>query len=306
MQLNLSARPGDPFGGRLLRADGGTHEHEQHSTGIGLPSSAGVLIAQAAQDKIDSKNLLVGGPLIGHAMKAGTFRKITVADLPQPYATESVRNNAQIVPRPADAWPQTLPGFKVDQYATGLDGPRQIRVAPNGDFFVAETRAGQIRVFRGLGKDGKPEQVSVFATGLRQPFGVNFYPPGPNPQWLYVGNTSSVVRCPFQTGDLKARGEPQTIIPELPTGGHSTRDVAFSPDGKRMFVAVGSATNVDDPDTNPAEATREHPRAVRWHVRESLWRWYRNPVGLAINPTIEPWCSTNERDLLGDNLCPTT
>src|SRR6185295_3020463 len=208
------------------------------------------LMIRGAADKIDKSRLLVGQAAFVdyRTLKPGTFRKITPADLPQPFATESARNNARVIPRPADAWPQAPDGFKVDLYASGLEGPRQIRIAPNGDFFVAETRAGQVKVFRGRTADGKPEQVSVFATGLRQPFGISFAPPGPDPQWLYVGNTNSVVRFPYKKGDLKATGEPATIVPELPTGGHSTRDVVFSRDGKRMWVAVGSLSNVDDPE----------------------------------------------------------
>jgi glucose/arabinose dehydrogenase len=287
----------------------------------GLLTAASVLLAHAASDregtaaiagtddKIDAKRVLTGQDAFVdyRTMKAGTFRKITVADLPAPFATESARNNARVVPRPADAWPQAPAGFKVDLYASGLEGPRQIRIAPNGDFFVAETRAGQLRVFRGRGQDGRPEQVSVFATGLRQPFGIAFYPSGANPQWLYVGNTNSVVKFPYHVGDLKASGAPQTVVPELPTGGHSTRDVVFSPDGTRMFVAVGSATNVDDPDVNRGEVHRAN--ILQYSPDGAFVGVYasgiRNPVGLGINPkTGELWCSTNERDALGDNLVP--
>jgi len=241
------------------------------------------------------------------SMKAGTFRKITVGDLPQPFATESARNNARLVPRPADAWPQAPAGFKVDLYAAGLEGPRQIRRAPNGDFFVAETRAGQIRVLRGRGADGKAEQTSVFASGLRQPFGIAFLPLGANPQWVYIGNTNSVVRFPYHSGDVKATSPAEVLVPELPTGGHSTRDVVFSQDGKRMFVAVGSQSNVDDPDVNKGEFHRANileytPDGKFVDVYAS---GIRNPVGLGINPkTGELWCSTNERDALGDNLVP--
>ena len=144
---------------------------------------AGGWMLQAAGDKIDTAHLLVGQTafLDYRSMKPGTFRKITTADLPKPFETASARNNPMLVPRPADAWPQAAAGFTVDLYATGLEGPRQIRLAPNGDFFVAESRAGQLRVFRGRDKEGKPEQVSVFATGLKQPFGIAFYPSGSNP-----------------------------------------------------------------------------------------------------------------------------
>jgi glucose/arabinose dehydrogenase len=277
--------------------------------GVGIAAIAGVMFVDVAAQQGAARSVLTGQAAFVdyRSMKAGTFRKITVADLPQPFATESARNGARLVPRPADAWPQAPAGFKVDLYATGLEGPRQIRRAPNGDFFVAETRAGQIRVFRGRGPDGKPEQVSVFAGGLRQPFGIAFFPLGANPQWIYIGNTNSVVRFPYHSGDVKATGAAEVLVPELPTGGHSTRDVVFSQDGKRMFVAVGSQSNVDDPDVNKAEFHRANileytPEGKFVDVYAS---GIRNPVGLGINPkTGELWCSTNERDALGDNLVP--
>ena len=167
---------------------------------------------------------------------------------------------------------------------------------------------GAIEIFRGRDKDGKPEQVSVFASGLKQPFGIAFYPPGANPQWVYIGNTDSVVRFPYRSGDLKATGQAQTLVSDLPSGGfHWTRDVVFSQDGKRMFVAVGSGSNIDDPDTHPAEF---HRADILEYTPEGKFvgiyaSGIRNPVGLALNPaTGEVWCSTNERDELGDNLAP--
>ena len=269
----------------------------------------GAWIARADADKVDKSRLVTGQAAFVdyRTMKTGTFRKITVADLPQPFATESARNNARIVPRPADAWPQAPAGFKVELFASELQGPRTIRLAPNGDLFVAETRAGNIKVFRGRTADGKPEQVSVYASGLRQPYGISFVPAGPNPQWLYIGNTNAVVRFPYKNGDVKASAEPTTIVPDLPTGGHSTRDIAFSPDGKRLWVAVGSLSNVDDPDENKAEF---HRASILEYTPDGKFvkvyaSGIRNPAGLGINPTTgELWCSTNERDALGDNLVP--
>ena len=117
--------------------------------------------------------------------------------LPAPFATSSAGNGPKVVARPEGAWPQVPEGFKVEQYATGLDNPRIIRTAPNGDIFVAETKAGDVRVFRGITSNGKPEQMSMFASGLNEPFGINFYPPGPNPEWVYVGNTDSVGALPL-------------------------------------------------------------------------------------------------------------
>src|SRR6202042_1781381 len=107
------------------------------------------------------------------------------------------------------------------------------------DVCSSDLDPGRIRVFRGLTSDGKPEQSAIFASGLKHPYGLAFYPPGPDPQWLYVGNTAEVVRFPYRNGDLKASGPPQHIA-ALPQGGHDTRAVTFSQDGKKMFVAVGS------------------------------------------------------------------
>ncbi|WP_334269248.1 PQQ-dependent sugar dehydrogenase [Edaphobacter sp. HDX4] len=237
----------------------------------------------------------------------GKVRKITVADLPKPYATESAGNSAHLVPRPEGVWPKVLPGFKVEQYAEGLENPRMIRTAPNGDYFVAETAKGQVRVFRGITPDGKPELTSVFATGLNKPFGIAFYPQGPNPQWVYIGNLDSVVRFPYKNGDLKASAEPQHIA-DIPGGrGHTTRDVRFSLDGKKMFVSVGSGSNVDDPDTHPEEKNRAD--VLEFNPDGSGMKVYaygiRNCVGEEVNPkTGQLWCSVNERDALGDNLVP--
>jgi glucose/arabinose dehydrogenase/mono/diheme cytochrome c family protein len=240
--------------------------------------------------------------------KPGTSRKITPSDLPQPYATKSASNGPRVVGRPGDAWPKAPAGFSVQQFATDLDNPRFIITAPNGDFFVAEPDPGNIKVFRGISADGKAQQVETFASGLKQSYGLAFYPPGPNPQFLYVGNEKSVVRFPYQNGDLKARGPSQKIT-DLPGGsGHSTRAVTFSLDGKKMFVGVGSESNVDDPDTTPAEKNRAD--ILEFNPDGSEMRIYaygvRNPgPGVAINPqTGELWCSVNERDGLGNNLVP--
>ena len=238
----------------------------------------------------------------------GTIRRITVQDLPAPYGTESASNGPQMVARPRDAWPKAPTGFSVQQYATGLDNPRLIRTAPNGDFFLAESSSGEIKVFRGITSDGKPEQMETFATGLNEPYGIAFYPPGENPQWVYVGNTDSVVRFPYKGGDLKASGSSQHVV-DLPHGeGHWTRDLQFTADGKKMFVAVGSASNVDDPDTTPGEKDRAD--ILEFNPDGSDMRVYAYGIrnaggGLAINPASgELWCSVNERDGLGDNLVP--
>lgn len=239
--------------------------------------------------------------------KPGNIRKITLKDLPPPLATSSAGNGPRLVPRPENAWPQVPPGFQVGLYASGLSDARLIRTAPNGDFFLAESQTGEIKVFRGITDDGKAIETETFATGLNRPFGINFYPPGANPEWVYIGNTDSVVRFPYQNGDLKARG-PAEHLRDLPGGkSHWTRDVQFSLDGKKMFVSVGSGSNIDDPDTTPAEKNRAD--VLEFGPDGSDMKIYaygiRNCVGMAVHPkTGELWCSVNERDALGDNLVP--
>jgi glucose/arabinose dehydrogenase len=238
----------------------------------------------------------------------GTTRKITVADLPEPFATKSSSNGPEVVARPANAWPVAPTGFKVELYAAGLDNPRLLRTAPNGDIFLAETEPGRIRVFRGMTSDGKAEQMQVFASGLKQPYGIQFYPPGPDPQWIYVGNINEVIRFPYHSGDLKASGAAQHIADLPGGGGHTTRALDFSLDGKRMFVAVGSGSNVDDPDTHPGEKNRADILTCDpANCTLSVYAYgIRNAGGgIGVNPlTGELWCSVNERDALGDNLVP--
>jgi glucose/arabinose dehydrogenase len=242
----------------------------------------------------------------------GTRRHLTAADLPAPAPDQSVDNGANVVARPADAWPKAPQGFKVDLFATGLDNPREMRTAPNGDIFLAESEAGKIMVFRGVGPDGKPRETSLFVQGLHQPFGIAFYPLGPDPKWIYIGDTDAIIRFPYKNGDMKVSGPMEHLV-DLPGGGrlrgggHWTRDLAFSKDGSKLFASVGSHSNVDDPDTHPAEFHRAD--VLEFTPEGKFVKVYaygiRNCVGEAINPiTGELWCSTNERDALGNNLVP--
>src|ERR1017187_7077475 len=143
--------------------------------------------------------------------RPGNHYLIKASDLPKPYATDSAPNQSKVVPRPADAWPKVPDGFKIDQALTGLDGPRTIVSAPNGDLFVAESNPGRVRVLRGVSGDGKGVTNEVFASDLTKPYGIAFYPPGPNPQFVYIGNTNSIVRFPYKNGDLKASGPAQVV-----------------------------------------------------------------------------------------------
>jgi glucose/arabinose dehydrogenase len=237
----------------------------------------------------------------------GRSHRITAGDLPAPYASAAAGNPPRVVARPANALPLAPPGFRVNLYASGLSEPRVLRVTPGGDVFVAESGGGQLRVFRGLNADGKPERSSVFAQGLDRPYGIAFYPPGPQPQWVYVGTRGKVVRFAYRAGALQALGPAEDVV-DLPRGGgHWTRDLAFSADGSVLYVGVGSASNIDDPDTTPEEQNRAAVLAFDpqgGHMRV-LASGLRNPSGLALDPADgQLWCVVNERDGLGDDLVP--
>ena len=257
----------------------------------------------------------------------GVVHHITSADLPAPMATAIGVSPSAIAPRPAAAILKTPPGFSVSAFAK-LDHPRQIHTAPNGDIFVAETDAGQISVLRAVPGATTASVNQVFVAGLDRPFGIAFYPAGPNPKWVYVANNNAVVRFAYQAGDLKARGGPETVVAKLAdtSGGHSTRDIVFTAEGDAMLVSVGSDTNIADgmPRKSPEDLAAwnaAHAMGAAWGKetdRADLLRFspqgaprgvaatgLRNCVSLAINPVRgDPWCVVNERDLLGDDLPP--
>src|SRR6266446_3151560 len=183
----------------------------------------------------------------------GVRRHITVSDLPSPSSNAFAINRARVIDRPANAQLQVASGFKIGLYASGFRDPRFLLTAPNGDIFVVESRANQIRVLRDTKKSGRPDTNEIFTEhDLNKPFGIAFYPPGDDPQFLYVANTDGVIRFPYRNGDLKARGPAQQLAAHLSPGGlvrgggHWTRCIVFSPDGKKMYVSIGSRSNVSD------------------------------------------------------------
>ena len=276
-----------------------------------LTPRVGALCALAFLIAVGLRARAINHTVDAYVQVPGMSHHVRVDDLPRPNATQAVRNDARRIPRPAGAWPRAPEGFRVSLYAQGLPDPRELRTAPNGDIFV-NNKAGEILVLRGRDANGAARERHTFAQGLDMPFGMLFYPAGPAPQWLYVGNTSSLVRYRYAAGDLQPRSAPDHLFDfpgggKLHGGGHWTRDLAFSRDGKKLYAAVGSRSNVDDPDTTPAE----HDRAVIWEMSPEGKgaRLYatgvRNAVGVAVSPkTGELWASVNERDDLGDDLPP--
>ncbi len=264
--------------------------------------------------------------------KPGARHKITVADLPSPAQWQAVNKTPYVIVRPGDGWPKAPAGFKVTLYAGGnaapmersqnvrhmqlsngtFTMPRLMVTAPNGDIFLADSGAGVIFVMRGVTADGQAAQIQKFASGLDHPFGIAFYP-AQHPQWVYVGCATTIQKFPYKVGDLQAAGPAQTVVPDIPGyaqlmgGGHWTRDVVFTQDDKYMLVSVGSASNIDNPDTHPGEF---HRADILEYTPEGKFiqvyaHGIRNCVGEAINPLSGAlWCSTNERDNLGDHLPP--
>jgi glucose/arabinose dehydrogenase len=223
------------------------------------------------------------------------------ASLPKPFATESARRNSKRIPQPADAKLHLPKGFKINVFAEGdFKEPRWMALAPNGDVFLSDARANSLIVLRDKNKDGVAEERFVFSDALAQPFGIAFHK-----DWVYVANTDSVVRFKYKSGQTKAEGSPERVV-ELTAGGynqHWTRNVLFSPDGTKMFVSIGSATNVSvEADPKRAAISVYDPDGKNHRIFAS---GLRNPIGLAWNPkTGELWTAVNERDGLGDDLVP--
>jgi len=223
------------------------------------------------------------------------------AKLPPPFATESARRSSRVIPQPESAVLNVPKGFKVNVFAEGdFQYPRWMALAPNGDVFVADSRANSVIVLRDTDKDGKADQRFVFSNKLAQPFGMAFHK-----EWFYVANTDSIVRFKYKSGQTAADGEPEKLV-ELTPGGynqHWTRNLLFSPDGRKLFVSIGSATNVDvEADAKRAAISVYDPDGKNHRIYAG---GLRNPIGLAWNPkTGELWTAVNERDGLGDDLVP--
>jgi glucose/arabinose dehydrogenase len=249
--------------------------------------------------------LLGAAPLDYRGDAPGAVHQVKVEDLPAPYATPSASNGPHVVAPAAGALPTVPPGFRVDVFASGLDEPRQLRVAPNGDIFIAESMQGRVRVLRAADGARKAERNEVFAKGLSLPFGIAFYPPGPEPKYVYVAETNRVVRFPYAHGDLKKRGDAEVVVKELsPTAsGHWTRDVVFSGDGKKMFVSVGSGSNVAEGGSDEKDRADVLSFDPDGGGRAVYASGLRNCVGLSVNGATV-WCTVNERDGLGDDLVP--
>jgi glucose/arabinose dehydrogenase len=266
-----------------------------------------------------------------HDDRPGLRRLLTLQDLPP--IEKPTYGLAQVVPIPTGARPQVPDGFSVELVTSALRKPRVIREAPNGDLFVADTMFNAVHVLRIPPGGAKPARDEVFASGLKQPFGIAFYPLGSDPRWVYIANSDGVVRFRYRNGQLKATGKPERIVAGIPTTHHYARDIAFSADGRRLFFSVGSGSNAaQDMFPEPhlvmhpsprivggiAEWSKTEPLGAAWDTEELradvlsfdpdgthmqiVATGLRNCEGMTVQPaTGELWCIVNERDELGDN-----
>ena len=288
--------------------------------------TTGVVVAETSMSE---QNVLKGREAFGgwHKDRPGVRRLLRLLKPEdQPPIGKSTSMWAESVKRSKRAKPIAPKGFAVDLVASGLAGPCVIRVAPNGDLFVADSEANTIRVYRVASGSARPVKSETYASGLNKPFGIAFYPLGPNPEWVYVANTDGVIRFPYENGDLKASGKPEEIVEKIPSTHHWTRDLVFSPDGKRMFLSVGSGSNVAQ-DMFPEPQIegglkawkKTKPLGAAWDTEERradvlsftpegkdekiFATGLRNCAGLTVQPaTGELWCAVNERDEIGDDV----
>ncbi len=258
--------------------------------------------------------LLVIAVAVGLHAQSSTSKVVTGADiakvLPPPDPSKAGTRFSKVIGWPEGLTPKAGAGFSVAPYATGLAQPRWLRVLPNGDVLVAESEGklsaspNRITLLRDTKQAGKADQRSVLIADVRQPFGMLL-----KGDVLYVAGSDALWTYPFKVGEtsITAKG---TKILDLPTGQynyHWTRDVVANADGSKLFVSVGSGTNVDeehDDRNEPRRATvlEVNPDGSGMRIFAS---GLRNPVGLAINPESKAlWAVINERDMLGDELVP--
>jgi glucose/arabinose dehydrogenase len=249
--------------------------------------------------KLPNKSSVNNGPAAGP--EGFAHYEIKAEDLPKPYESTSAVRPSRIVPAPKGAALRVPPGFSVNVFAEGnFENPRWMALSPSGDVFLADSEAGSVVILRDTNKDGTADERFVFAQGLNLPFGIAFHQ-----DWLYVAGTDAVLRFKYKTGQIKADGPGEKII-DLKAGGynaHWTRNIIFSPDGKKLYLSYGSSGNVE-PEKDPRRAAINEydPDGGNHRIFAS---GLRNPIGLAFNPaTGVLWTAVNERDGLGDNLVP--
>ena len=218
--------------------------------------------------------------------------------LPKPFATPDVKNPPTVVAQPAGAALTVPAGFTATVAAEGgFKRMRWVAVAPGGDVFATDSDANTLTVLRDTNGDGSLDERHVFAEGLARPFGIAF-----GAGHVYVANAGSVVRWPYKKGQTKAEGAAEKIVEMAAEPGHWTRNLAFSPDGSRLYVSIGSSSDAGAPDADRALIFSVKPDGSD---RRVLATGLRNPIGLGFEPSSKAlWAAVQERDKLGDDLVP--
>jgi len=203
-----------------------------------------------------------------------------------------------VVSPPANFQPQVPPGFKASVFAKGFTQPRWLAVAPNGDVFVADSPIGEVVVLHDPQSRGSAQSREIFADRLNLPFGIAFHD-----DYVYVANTNEVVRFRYDPKTSQRLGDAEHVL-DLPGMGynqHWTRSLAFSPDGEKLFISVGSKDNISiESDPRRAAILVAAPDGKNMRVFSS---GLRNAVGIGFNPESgDLWAAVNERDDLGDDV----
>jgi glucose/arabinose dehydrogenase len=191
-------------------------------------------------------------------------------------------------------------GFGISLYADGLADPRMMTMGPDGHVYLAERGANRIVRLPDRDGDGVVDDVEVVADGLSAPSSIDFYEDGS----LYIGETRRVLRVTL-TGSPAVADEVEVIVDGLPSGGHSTRTVLFSPDWAWLYVSVGSSCNIcEEDDSRRAAIVRYRPDGSGEEIYAT---GLRNAVGITFRPgTDELWATNNGRDWMGDDQPPET
>jgi glucose/arabinose dehydrogenase len=230
------------------------------------------------------------------ADQPGQHFSVLPQDMPKPFATPAADNSSKTIPRPAAAMPSVPAGFAVSIFASGLTNPRWMAVAPNGDVFLSEPKAGKITLLRDTTGAGHADRIATFATGFSMPHGLAFHDGA-----VYVADLNAVYRLGYRDGALKALSKTRVTKSGFGVpGGHFTRDIAFDNNGN-LYLAIGSAENIGED---------APPRATVQLVKDdgtlsTFVSGIRNPVGIAAYPgTDDMYATVNERDGFGDGLVP--
>jgi len=233
---------------------------------------------------------------------AGFAWQVTAIDLPEPYHTESARNGPRIVDRPSGAELHVPDGFHVEEYASGFSRPRFMTLGPSNELLLSDSGSGRtsgtVYILQDTDGDQSVDQRRALVENLDRPYGLAFWE-----NYLYIAETTSLKRYRYDTEAMTV-GPGEEVVPMAEFDrGHWTRTVIFDPQGEKMYLSIGSRSNVDagEPEWRAA-INRFNPDGSGHEIYAS---GTRNPLGLRFHPGTDVlWATVQERDALGDDLVP--